>query len=184
MRDAFSGALEITPMTAVLTESPQDEISKLAQTYLESSRRAQRQQSGRAVIYGAMRDAFVQAGVWELPQMRKDIAVAQYTRKGDPLKIDCGYRPNGTIHLFHAVSLATDINAAKVLAFSYEEMRAGLHAAEHGTSDLTAITEDDLDPHDEAVAFALATLQGSEIAIAGMSEMPRIAERARAELKL
>ncbi len=92
--------------------------------------------------------------------MRKDIAVAQYTRKGDPLKIDCGYRPNGVIHLFHAVSLATDVNSAKVLAFSYSEMREGLQTAEHAMNDLTAITENELDLSDEGVAFALATLQG------------------------
>lgn len=184
IRDSFSGALEITPMTAVLTESPQAELGKLAQMYLESERHAQRAQSGRRVIYTAMRDAFEQAGVWQSPAMRKDIAVAQYTRQGDPLKIDCGYRPNGLLHLFHAVSLATDVNSAKVLAFSYSEMRDGLHAAENATSDLTAITEDELDPHDEAVAFALATLQNSDIAIARVSDMPQIAERARTELKL
>ncbi len=184
IRDSFSGALEITPMTAVLTESPQAELGKLAQLYLESERHAQRAQSGRRVIYTAMRDAFEQAGVWQSPAMRKDIAVAQYTRQGDPLKIDCGYRPNGLLHLFHAVSLATDVNSAKVLAFSYSEMRDGLHAAENATSDLTAITEDELDPHDEAVAFALATLQNSDIAIARVSDMPQIAERARTELKL
>lgn len=192
MQQSFSGALEITPMTAVLTESPQAEIGKLAQTYLESSRRAQRQQSGRIVIYNAMRDAFEKAGVWNIAQMRKDIAVAQYTRRGDPLKIDCGYWVPGTgnigatglVHLFHALSLASDVNSAKVLAYSYSEMRDGLHAAEHAMSDLTAITEDELDPSDEGVAFALATLQGGAIAVAKVSEIPQIAERARVELKL
>jgi len=182
MQGSFSGALEITPMTAVLTESPQAEIGKLAQTYLESSRRTQRQQSGRVVIYNAMRNAFEKAGVWD--HLRHDIAVARFTRAGDPLKIDCGYKPNGVIHLFHALSLGTDVNSAKVLAYSYSEMRDGLHAAEHAMSDLTTITEDDLDPHDETVAFALATLQDSDIAVAKVSDMPQIAERARVDLKL
>jgi len=184
IRDSFSGALEVTAMTAVLTASPQAELGKLAQMYLESERHAQRAQSGRRVIYNAMRGAFEQAGVWQSPQMRKDIAVAQYTRRGDPLKIDCGYRPNGMLHLFHAVSLATDVNSAKVLAFSYSEMRDGLRAAENAMSHLTAITEDDLDPRDEAIAFALATLQDSNITVARVSTMPQIAERARRELKL
>jgi len=184
MQQSFSGALEITPMTAVLTESPQAEIGKLAQTYLEPSRRAQRQQSGRIVIYNAMRDAFEQAGVWQSPAMRKDIAVAQYTRRGDPLKIDCGYRPNGVVHLFHALSLATDVNSAKVLAYSYSAMREGLQSAEHVVSDLTAITENELELNDEGVTFALATLQGSNIAVAAVRDMPQIAERARIELKI
>ena len=184
IRDSFSGALEITPMAAVLTESPQAELGKLAQMYLESERYAQRAQSGRRVIYTAMRDAFEKAGrIGQLPEMRKDISVAQYTRKGDPLKIDCGYRPNGVLHLFHAVSLATDVNSAKVLAFSYTE-REALHVAENAISDLTAITEDELDPHDEAVAFALATLQDSHITVAKLGDLPHIAEHARIALKL
>ena len=151
-------------MLAVKTESPAAELGKLAQIYLESAARGHRVQSGRRVVYQAMRDAFETAGVWEL--MRKDIPVAPYTRKGDPLKIDCGYRPNGVIHLFHALSLATNVDSAKVLAFSYSDMQAGLANAEHAMSDLTVITEDVLDSHDEGVAFALATLQDSEIALA------------------
>jgi hypothetical protein len=198
MQQAFSGALELTPMTAVLTESPQAELGKLAQMYLESERHAQRVQSGRRVIYNAMRDAFEHAGVWQF--MQRDIAAAGYTRPGDPLKIDCGYRvpappasadfaldavpANSLLHLFHAVSLATDVNSAKVLAFSYSAMREGLRASANAASDLTAITEDDLDIHDEGVAFALATLQGSDIAVAKATDMPQIAERARVELKL
>lgn len=184
MQQSFSGALEITPMTAVLTESPQAEIGKLAQAYLEPAGRGHREQTGRRAIYNAMRAAFEHAGVWQERAMRKDIAVALYTRKGDPLKIDCGYETNGVIRLFHALSLATDVNSAKVLAFSYTEMREGLQRAEHAMSDLTAITEDALDLSDEAVAFALATLQDSNIAIARVGDMPHIAGRARIDLKL
>jgi hypothetical protein len=182
MQESFAGTLEMAPVSAILTESPQTEIGKLAHLYLESASRARREQSGRRVIYNAMRDAFEHAGVWQL--MQTDIPVAQYTRPGDPLKIDCGYRPNGVIHLFHAVSLAKDVNPAKVLAYSYSDMRENLHAAEHAMSDLTAITEDELDLQDEAVAFALATLQASDIAIAKVRDIPEIAERARIDLKL
>jgi len=194
MRESFSGALELAPMNAVLTESPPAELSKLAQAYLESAARGRRVQAGRRAIFNVMRDAFEQAGVWEL--MLKNIEVARYTRRGDPLKIDCGYRvpgpaasadfveANGVIHLFHALSLATDVDSAKVLAFSYSDLREGLNAAEHAMSDMTAITEDGLDLQDAGVAFALATLQNNEIAIARVSEMPQIAERARVELRL
>jgi hypothetical protein len=182
MEQSFSGALELTPMQAVLTESPAAELGLLAHAYLESPARGSRVQTGRRVIYQAMRDAFETAGVWQF--MQKDIPVARYTRQGDPLKIDCGYRPNGVIHLFQALSLATNVDSAKVLAFSYSEMREGLANAEHAMSDLTVIAEDELDSHDEGVAFALATLQGSKIAVSRVADMPQIAERARLELKL
>jgi hypothetical protein len=182
MEQSFSGALELTSMKAVLTDSPSAELGILAQAYLESPVRNRRAQSGRRVIYNAMRGAFEAAGVWQF--MRQDIPVAPYTKPGDPLKIDCGYRPNGVIHLFHALSLATDVNSAKVLAFTYSDMREALRNAEHAMSDLTAVTEDQLDTSDEAVAFALATLQESEISIARVAELPQIAERAHMELKL
>src|SRR5271165_3957733 len=182
MEQSFSGALELAPMNPVLTESPPAELGKLAQAYLESAARGRRVQAGRRVIFNVMRDAFEQAGVWEM--MLKNIEVARYTRKGDPLKIDCGYRANGVIHLFHALSLATDVDSAKVLAFSYSDLREGLNAAEHAMSDMTAITEDGLELQDEGIAFALATLQNSEIAVARVSQMPQIAERARVELRL
>jgi hypothetical protein len=182
MEQSFSGALELTPMQALLTESPSAELGILARTYLESPARAARAQTGRRQVYLGMRGAFEAAGVW--PFMRQDIPAAQYTRPGDPLKIDCGYRPNGVIHLFQALSLATDVNSAKVLAFSYPEMRDGIANVEHAVSDLTVVTEDQLDLQGPAVAFALATLQESEIAIARVAEMPEIADRARLELKL
>ncbi len=90
MEQSFSGALELAPMNAVLTESPAAELGKLAQAYLESAARGRRVQAGRRAIFNVMRDAFEQAGVW--PLMLKNIEAARYTRKGDPLKIDCGYR--------------------------------------------------------------------------------------------
>ena len=182
MEQSFSGALELAPMQAVETESPAAELGLLARMYLESPVRGHRVQTGRRVVYQGMRDAFESAGVW--PFMRKDIAVAQYTRMGDPLRIDCGYRPNGTVHLFHALSLATDVNSAKVLAFSYSDMREGFMNAEHAMSDLTVITENELDEDDEGVAFALGTLRDNEINVARLAAMPQIAEQARLELKL
>ena len=182
MEQSFSGALELAPMQAVRTEAPAAELGKLAQMYLESSARTTRAQAGRRAVYNRMRSAFESAGVW--PFMRQDIPVARYTRAGDPLKIDCGYRANDVIHLFHALSLSTDVNSAKVLAFSYADMREGLEGEEHVMSDLTAITEDDVDREDEGISFALFVLQDRQIQLARVAQMPQIAEEARRDLKL
>ena len=180
LEDGLSGALQITAAKAVLTENPVAELGKLAQMYLESARHERRAQSGRRVIYAAMREAFEHEGVWALG--RRDIALATYGAKGDPLKIDFGYRPNGVIRMFQAVSLETDVDAAKVLAFSYPALREGLRRAENAGSELTAVIEDGLNRGDEAIGFALATLAASEIRVAAVSEMPAYAERARAEM--
>lgn len=180
--DWASNALQLTPMQGVLTDSPQAEIDRLAEIYCETRRGGRREQSGRQVIFNQMRDSFVQAGVWEL--MRKRIPVAQYTHKGDPLKLDCGYRPNGVVHLFHAVSLATDVDSAKVLAFSYPQIKDGIARVENAKTSLTAIVEDNLDRGDEAIGFALATFEKTNILVATASELPQIAEQARVEMRV
>jgi Protein of unknown function (DUF3037) len=182
MEQSFSGALELAPMTAVLTESPAAELGKLAQAYLESAARGRREVTGRRAIFNVMRGAFEQAGVWEL--MWKDIAVAKYSDSGDPLKIDCAYRPGDVIQMFHAVSLATDLNAAKVLAFSYQNFREPMALAENANPNLYAVIEDGLDWKDPGVAFALEALDRYGIDVATAGQMPQIAERARVELRL
>ncbi|HXZ27972.1 MAG TPA: DUF3037 domain-containing protein [Terriglobales bacterium] len=182
IQESFSGAIQLSPTRACLAEEPQAELESLAAMYLESARRAgKRALAGRQAIFGRMRDAFEQAGVWAL--MQKKIEVAKYTHKGDPLKLDCGYKPNGVIKLFHAVSLASDVDSAKVLAFSYPQIADGIRRVEKVKSSLTAIVEDKLDRQDEAIAFALETLERSHVTVAAQAELPQLAAAARRELK-
>jgi len=184
VNESFSNLLQLSPAKACLTESPEEELGRLAEMYLERARRraGKGAATGRQLIVQHMRDAFEQAGVWRL--MRKRIAVAQYTHQGDPLKIDCGYRPNGVVKLFHAVSLATDVDAAKVLAFSYPLIAEGIARLEQAKASLTAIVEDSLDRADEPIAFALDTLARSQIAVAAQSELAQLADMARKELRI
>ena len=183
IQGSFSNAIQLTPAKAVLAEDPAVEIENLARMYLETRRPAgKRELSARQQIFTRMRDAFEQAGVWKL--MRHRIAVAQYTHRGDPLKLDCGYRPNGEVKMFHAVSLATEPETAKILAFSFPQIEAGIFKAERAKASLTAIVEEDLDRGDEQVAFALETLEQARIATAVTSDLPGIAEDVRRELKI
>ena len=85
-----------------------------------------------------MRTHFEAAGVWTL--MRKQIAAADYTRPGDPLRIDCGYR-NGVVKMFQAISLETDADEAKLLAFAAQGLRDGVERVDKAELELTAIIE-------------------------------------------
>jgi hypothetical protein len=186
---SWAGTLEMSPAMGVLTESPEAEIGLLAKAYLESQSRGklERVARGRIAIYNAMRGAFEAAGVWDA--LTKDIAAEEFTRPGDPFKIDFGYQPNGVLHMFQALSLAeqagtAQVNAAKALAFSYQAIKEGLIQKRHLESDLVAVIEDGLDLNDRSVSFALATLRESEIEFARVAGMPAIAERVRVEMKL
>jgi hypothetical protein len=183
LSDSFANAVQVSSPKALLTDAPEQELSRLAELYLESARHgSKRDRSGRAYIVAQIQEAFTRAGVWEL--MFKRLAVAKYTHAGDPLKIDCGYRPNGVIKLFHAVSLTTDLDAAKVLAFSFPQIREGIERIEHAKAELTAIIEDDIQRDREDIAFALDTLEHSSISTATISEISRFAEVARREMRV
>ena len=183
INDSFSNALQPSEIKACLAESPSLEADELARLYLERPRRrAQREPSARQVIRERMQQEFEKAGVW--PLMWHNIEVAKYTRKGDPLKIDCGYSPNGTVKLFHALAIETDPNSAKVLAFSYPPLSEGIAKLEKKQIELTAVTSDDLARDDEAVAFALETLEQHGIQIAHLSDMLQVAQDAAADLGL
>ena len=106
----------MTEPKAYLAESMAAGVDELMKLYVDPPARERTQRlSGRAAIQARMRSEFERAGVWEL--MRKRIAASEYTRPGDPLRIDAGYRPNGIIRMFHAVTLEPGVEMAKVLAF-------------------------------------------------------------------
>lgn len=183
LHDTLSTGLQLSSPNALLSESPQKDLEHLARTYLERVRPKRESRLGaRQRIVAQMQSAFQSAGVWD--SLTKKIKAAKYTHSGDPLKIDCGYRPNGVIRLFHGMALATEADNAKILAFSYPELAEGIARVEHAKADLTAIVEDGLDEKDDEIQFALETLRRSSIHVAAVSELPALAERARVELKL
>lgn len=177
VNDSFSNMVQLSETKGLLTGDPVKELDELARMYLDTApglKTARESKLGaRARVRRQMQDAFEREGVWEL--MWKSIPAAQYGRKGDPLKIDCGYG-NGRVRLFHAV---TDADAAKLLAFSYPEMKQGIARAEKKDAELAAIVEA---ADAEESSFARETLQRAEIVIANTSQLPELASRARKEL--
>jgi hypothetical protein len=199
LEDTFSNLLQISEPKACLAESIPAEIDQLSRLYVETRKlREARRQSGRQTIVTQMRRQFEAAGVWSV--MRKRIQASMYTQPGDPLRIDCGYRPNGVIRMFHAVSLEGDLESAKVLAFSAPQMVDGILRVEKATLELTAIVEplhgvlrkraeetvsggaeqDRIDQY----RFGVETMERSQIRVLTVTDLPRIAERAREELRV
>jgi hypothetical protein len=166
-------------------------MEELMRLYVDPPKRERSQRlSGRAAIQSAMRTEFEHAGVWDL--LRKRIAAAEYTRAGDPLRIDAGYRLNGTVRMFHAVSLEPGLELAKVLAFSAGALRAGVERVEQAALELTAIVEpiakmnaEGDDPERLAVyRFGVETMEESQIRVLTTADLGRVAEAARRELRL
>jgi len=197
--------VQMTEAKAYLAESLPAGMEELMRLYVEPPPREKTQRlSGRAAIQARMRSEFEQAGVWEL--MRKRIAASEYTRPGDPLRIDLGYRPNGLSHpsdedlsagtpfirMFHAVSLEPGVEMAKVLAFSAAGLRIGVERVEQARLELTAVIEPaaklgatDEDPERlEIYRFGVETMEEHEIRVLTTSDLSRVAETARRELRV
>src|SRR5215469_4883501 len=177
IRDSFSNALQPSESKACLADSPKAEADELARIYLERERRRAPRETGRRLaILDRMRNEFQTAGVWDA--MRRDIRAAQYTRAGDPLRIDCGYefQAEKTVKMFHAVSLESDPNAAKLLAFTFPALAAGIRKVQGSRAEMTAIVEDESSGENpEAAAFARETLEQNAIHVAPLAQMPAIA---------
>jgi Protein of unknown function (DUF3037) len=195
IEDSFSNSLQMTEPRACLAENVAAELDLLMKMYVEPLKvKVDRRRTGRAAIAAAMRNEFERAGVWGL--MRKKIAASIYTRPGDPMKIDCGYRPNGIIRMFHAVSLEADVEAAKVLAWSAPRLQEGVQRVEGAKLELTAVVEPlrsvsdsgeaaGADTEDsERYRFGVEAMESQQIRVVTMNDLARAAETARIELRI
>ena len=195
LEESLSLNVQMTEPKAYLAESLPAGMEELMRLYVEPpSRERAARTSGRAAIQARMRAEFERAGVWDL--LRKRIAASAYTRPGDPLRIDLGYRPNGLIRMFHAVSLepgvAAGLETAKVLAFSAAALRSGVERVEKAKLELTAVIEPAArlgatgdDPERlEMYRFGVETMEEHRIRVLTTSDMERVAETARRELRV
>ncbi|HEY3707517.1 MAG TPA: DUF3037 domain-containing protein, partial [Terracidiphilus sp.] len=189
--ESLSLNVQMTEPKGYLAESLITGMEELMRMYVEPPRRERVSRlSGRAAIQSAMRNEFERAQVWGL--MRKQIRAADYTRPGDPLRIDAGYRPNGVIKMFQGVSLDPGVEMAKVLAFSSASLRAGVERMEKAQLQLTAIVEpaarigatDEEPERLEMYRFGIETMEEHEIRVLTTTDLPNIAATARRELRL
>ena len=189
--ESMSLNVQLTEPKAYLAESLPAGMEELMKMYVDPPKRERiARLSGRAALQAAMRDEFERAQVWNL--MRKQIRDSEYTRPGDPLRIDAGYRPNGIIRMFHAVSLDPGVEMAKVLAFSSASLRAGVERVEKAQLELTAIVEpaqkigatDEQPERLELYRFGIETMEEHQVRVLTTTDLPNLAATARRELRL
>ncbi|MGD0369918.1 MAG: DUF3037 domain-containing protein [Acidobacteriaceae bacterium] len=196
--DSLSLNIQITEPKAYLAESLPAGMEELMKLHVEArpQERTSRM-SGRAAIHARMRNEFEHAGVWDL--MRKRIAASEYTRRGDPLRIDAGYKPNGLVRMFHAVSLdpgnapgaGAGLEMVKVLAFSAVGLKRGVERVERARLELTAFIEpaarvratDEEPERLESYRFGVETMEEQQIRVLTTTDIERVAETARRELR-
>jgi hypothetical protein len=178
----FGTTIDVAPTKAVLTEDPAKEMEVLTSMYLVSVGRGERvqQRTGRLAIVETMKEAFAEARVLEL--MQRDLDVGKYTGQGDPLRIDFGYRVGSEVKMFHAVSVAANVDQGLALAYRYSRIEVGMRS-ERLQASLTAVLDREIVMQEERAQFAIGMLEQNAVRVRALSEMAEIADEVRRELR-
>ena len=182
MNERFGTMIDVAPTKAVLTEDPAKEMEVLTSMYLLPMGRGERgqQRTGRIAIVNTMREAFAEAGVLEL--MQRDLDVVKYTGQGDPFRIDFGYRIGSAVKMFHAVSVAANVDQALALAYRYSRVEVGMRQ-EQLLASLTAVVDQGMASQEEKTRFAIGMLEQNSVQVRMVGEMAEIAGEVRRELR-
>jgi Protein of unknown function (DUF3037) len=168
MEQSFSNLVQLAPVRACLLRDPATEIQDLFNRYIGARVEGPLPVDTRVRIKQRLRLSLVRTGVWERPELERNIPAARWTQPNDPFTFDFGYRPreiagkpNGHMKFVHALSLKRDVELAKVLVYTMDHVRRSEPA------DLTAVVEDMVARDDEA-----ATLSQNILVEAGISIQP------------
>lgn len=205
MEDSFSNTLQVSEAKAFAAVDPQLAMNELVRTYCEVPTRklatgvSTRKQTGRRYLLTRMTRAFENGGLLDsLPtglrdrpptRMTRNFEAAGYTADGDKLKLDFTYSfsptgGNSVRRFFHAVSLKSNPERAKMLAYSWPRLKDGLARVDQSEGMLTTVVEDDLRLNDKAVGFAMGIMKDNGIDVRHLATLPVLVGEARRELGL
>jgi hypothetical protein len=174
LEDTLSNVIQLTEEKAVLAEDFDAELDRLYQQRVAPPPRSGRAgallESTRGWIRAKLNDVFRRHRI--LAKLERNIRVDEFTEPGDPMKLDYGYRRNGTRGFLQAFSLARDVAQAKALAYTAQCIRARIAKTE-----FTAITEIEPQRENARHQFVAATLAAQDVAIVPLSRIELVADQ-------
>jgi|SRR6185312_2214512 len=180
--ESFSNVVLAMPVTGLFAEDAARELDALEKFHMGAHVFAgRREATGRHLILGQMKDQMEQAGV--LGHMLRRFSVEQFTRPGDPMKMDFAYPMGNEIRFLQAVSFRAGIDQAVVVGARFPDIAAGIHKDETRAT-MTAVIDVDPDRSNMEIGFALGFMREKGLRVAPVAEMPRIAQEIRVELGL
>ena len=153
----WSTALQVTEPVGTRATDLDAELERLYRDHVAVPRAA-----GRAGLPGSRGNlraycsqVFKQARLWD--RLEKSVRAAEFTFPGDPMRIDYGYRRNGTWGFLHTLSVTRSPADAKVLANTAERIQKS--AESRFTPEFAAVTDVPLSPDNDRHRFVRETLQ-------------------------
>jgi Protein of unknown function (DUF3037) len=178
LEQTLSTTVQLSPQKGLLAEDLEAELDRLYRDHVEAPRpgRLAEDVTTRNGIRARANQVFRGTGVW--PRLERRLRVDEFTQPGDPLRLDYGYRRNGTRGFVQALSLSRDPGQAKVLAFTADAIRQKVAHPE-----FVAITEAEPHPQENARhRFILGLLEAREISAVPLGRLAEWSYRLRPTL--
>ena len=156
--ETLSNALQLAPQKGVHADDLDAETERLYADHVALQRGAGRvgAPGSRGAIRSYCAQVFKQARLWE--RLQKSLPAAEFTFSGDPMRIDYGYRRNGTRGFVQTLSVSRAPGDVKSLAYTVERIRNKVAA-----SDFTAVTDVQLIAENERHQFVRETLRDAGV---------------------
>ena len=157
--ETLSNALQLAPQKGLLAGDLDAELERLYGDHVAppATRAGAVERTGsRGAIRGYCNQVWRQARLWE--RIAKAIRADEFTFPGDPMKLDYGYRRNGTRGFVQALSVTREPADAKLLAYTADRVRGQISASE-----FTAVTDVALAAENERHQFVRETLRDAGI---------------------
>src|SRR5467141_1418933 len=134
--NTLSNGLQLAPQKGVHADDLDAELERLYTEHVAPPRKVIRvgAPGSRAMIRSYCSQVWKAAGLWD--RIQKSVRVAEFTFPGDPMRIDYGYRRNGTRGYVQTLSLSRAPGDVKSLAYTVERIRNKVAASE-----FTAVTD-------------------------------------------
>src|SRR5260370_11921228 len=178
LEQTLSTTVQLSPQKGLLAEDLEAELDRLYRDHVEAPRhgRLTEEITSRNGIRARANQVFRGTGIW--PRLARRLRVDEFTHTRDPLRLDYGYRRNGTRGFVQALSLSQDLGQAKVLAFTADAIRQKLAHTE-----FVAVTETEPHPQENPRhRFVLGLLQAREISVVPLGRLAEWSYRLRPTL--
>jgi hypothetical protein len=173
--DTLSNAIQFSSRKAVLAEDFDAELDRLYRDHVApppARGRAGILESTRAWIRTKLNEVFRRHRIFD--KIEKGVRAEEFTQPGDPMKLDYGYRVNGTRGFVHTVALGRDPAQAKVLAYTAECIRARLPQTE-----FTAVTEIEPARENPRHQFVARLFEEQRIGVVPLNSVEKFADSLR-----
>lgn len=164
--DTLSNALQLAPQKGVHAGDLDAETERLYADHVAPERRAIRvgAPGSRGMIRSYCAQVLRQAGLWE--RVQKGVRAEEFTFPGDPMRIDYGYRRNGTRGFVQMLSVTRAPGEVKSLAYTVEKIRGKVPSSE-----FTAVTDVLLIAENERHRFVQETLRDAGVEAVAMESL-------------